>query len=56
EEATGTDYPNLMFVHGHIPQEAPEISFEGEDLNSGDGGDNYNVDDYEDMDFDEQWN
>ena len=55
EEAQGTDYPNLMFVHGQIPQEAPEITFEGEDLDLGDS-DDISVDDYEDMDFDENWN
>lgn len=55
EESRGTDYPNLMFVHGQIPQEAPEITFEGEDLDLGDGSD-YGLDDYEDMDFEENWN
>lgn len=24
EEAEGTDYPNLMFVHGQLPDTAPE--------------------------------
>ncbi len=57
EEAEGTDYPNLMFVHGQIPDEAPEKSFEAE------GFDDYNefeddldVDDYDSLDFDENWN
>jgi len=27
-----TDYPNLMFVQGQIPDEAPEKSFEAENL------------------------
>ena len=26
DEAEGTDYPNLMFVHGQIPDSAPEKS------------------------------
>ncbi|MBT8288124.1 MAG: hypothetical protein HKN00_07500 [Flavobacteriaceae bacterium] len=56
EESKGTDYPNLMYVHGQIPQEAPEISFEGEDLDSGDADGGYDLDDYEEMDFDENWN
>ncbi|MBO6880397.1 MULTISPECIES: IS1096 element passenger TnpR family protein [Winogradskyella] len=58
EEAQGTDYPNLMFVHGQIPDEAPEKIFESED-----DDDDYNefedeidVDDYSDLDFDENWN
>ena len=28
EEAQGTDYPNLLFVHGQVPGEAPEKVFE----------------------------
>ena len=56
EESQGTDYPNLMYVHGQIPQEAPEITFEGEDLDLGDGGENLDLDDYEDLDFEENWN
>ena len=57
EEAEGNDYPNLMFVHGQIPDKAPEKSFEAE------GYDDYNefeddldVDDYDNLDFDENWN
>ena len=34
EEAQGTDYPNLMFVCGQVPSEAPEKKFEAEDPNS----------------------
>tara|TARA_B100001175_G_scaffold55363_1_gene44400 strand:- start:793 stop:1293 length:501 start_codon:yes stop_codon:yes gene_type:complete len=34
EEAQGTDYPNLMFVCGQVPSEAPEKQFEAEDANS----------------------
>ena len=59
EEAQGTDYPNLMFVHGQIPDQAPEKVFEAEE----DDDDDYNefedevdVDDYSDLDFDENWN
>jgi len=58
EEADGTDYPNLMFVHGQIPDTAPEKAFEAEDF--GDDfdelDDDIDVDDYEDLDFDENWN
>lgn len=58
EEAEGTDYPNLMFVHGQIPDAAPEKAFETEDLNL--DLDNYDddldVEDYDDLDFDENWN
>ena len=27
EEAQGTDYPHLLFVHGQVPGEAPEKTF-----------------------------
>ena len=58
EEADGTDYPNLMFVHGQIPESAPEKAFETEnfddDLDEFD--DDLDVDDYSDLDFDENWN
>ncbi|RED44945.1 IS1096 element passenger TnpR family protein [Seonamhaeicola aphaedonensis] len=57
EEAESTDYPNLMFVHGQIPDTAPEFSFEseeGEDFDEFENG--YDVDDYESLDFDENWN
>ena len=58
EEAQGTDYPNLMFVHGQIPDEAPEKTFEAEDDDDpyNEFEDEIDVDDYSDLDFDENWN
>lgn len=57
DEAEGTDYPNLMFVHGQIPDEAPDKTFEAQ---SGDAFDEFendvDVDNYSDLDFDENWN
>lgn len=57
EREEGRTYPNLMFAHGQIPEEAPEKEFVAE------GGDDdldedYELDpeDYEDLDFDENWN
>lgn len=57
DEAEGADYPNLMFVHGQIPTEAPikEFSAEGDDDFDA-YNDDFDVDDYEDLDFDENWN
>lgn len=53
----GRDYPNLMFVHGQIPMEAPDKEFVAEE---NEFGDDYNsdldVDDYDDLSFDENWN
>ena len=40
EEAQGTDYPNLMFVCGQVPSEAPEKQFEAEDPNGTQDGAN----------------
>jgi hypothetical protein len=58
EEAQGTDYPNLMFVHGQIPDQAPEKVFEAEedddDLNEFE--DDLDPNDYDNLDFDENWN
>ena len=51
EEAQGTNYPNLMFVCGQVPSEAPEKQFEVEDPNSIQDG----VDDLFD-DYGESWN
>ncbi|WP_299779931.1 hypothetical protein [uncultured Formosa sp.] len=54
----GVDYPNLMFVHGQIPDEVPERNFEAEDeLDDFDEfEDDLDLDDYDNLDFDENWN
>jgi len=55
----GRDYPNLMYVHGQIPESAPEKEFKGEDegLLNGDYDDDYDNDEgYDDFEFDENWN
>lgn len=56
EEAEGTDYPNLMYVHGQIPDSAPEKNFEAENLDDLDDFDNDFMGGYDDLDFDENWN
>ncbi|MCF6295547.1 MAG: plasmid pRiA4b ORF-3 family protein [Flavobacteriaceae bacterium] len=57
EENQGADYPNLMFVQGQIPDEAPEKSFEAEESENFDEFENdLDVDGYESLDFDENWN
>ena len=50
EEAQGTDYPNLLFVCGQVPEKAPEKQFEAE---SKDG-----LDKQGDLwdDYDDSWN
>ena len=54
EEAQGTDYPNLLFVCGQVPSEAPEKQFEADQSNE--GLDGYRFDDYDELNFDEHWN
>ena len=57
DEADGTDYPNLMFVHGQVPDEAPNKQFEAENLDDfNDFEDDIDVEDYDNLDFDENWN
>ncbi|WP_456441303.1 IS1096 element passenger TnpR family protein [Psychroserpens sp.] len=61
EETEGADYPNLMFVHGQIPETAPEKMFEAENFDDDfkdefDEDDDLNLDDYDNLDFDENWN
>lgn len=50
EEAQGTDYPNLLFVCGQVPEETPEKQFEVESKDGQDKqGDLWD-------DYDESWN
>jgi len=57
EEAEGTDYPNLMYVHGQIPDQAPEKTFEAEeDDDYNEFEDDLDLDDYDNLNFDENWN
>lgn len=59
----GIMYPNLMFAHGQIPAEAPEKEFTSEKLNPDDDFDSdfdeeFDLDpeDYDNLNFDENWN
>lgn len=57
EVEEGRDYPNLMFVHGQIPLEAPDKEFVADKNEFGDDFDSdLDVDDYDDLSFDENWN
>ena len=56
EEAQGTDYPNLMFVCGQVPSEAPEKQFEADQSSFEDEDEDYRFDDYDEFNFDEHWN
>lgn len=51
------DYPNLMFVHGQLPMAAPEKEFTAEEDSFGaEFEDDLDIDDYDDLSFDENWN
>jgi hypothetical protein len=60
EEVDGVDYPNLMFVHGQIPDTAPEKVFEAEKDEFSDEfddeDDDFDINDYDNLDFEENWN
>ena len=57
QEAEGTDYPNLMYVHGQVPNQAPEKTFKAEqnedDLDE--YRDDYNSEDYDQLDYNDNW-
>lgn len=53
----GRDYPNLMFVHGQIPMEAPDKEFIADkDEFADDIDSDFDLEDYDDLPFDENWN
>ncbi|GHC54439.1 IS1096 element passenger TnpR family protein [Ulvibacter litoralis] len=65
EPEAGMMYPNLMFAHGEIPDDAPHKKYvgKGEDDEDDDVDDFYDDDefdldpeDYDTLDFDENWN
>lgn len=55
EPEEGRSYPNLMFAHGNIPDEAPDKQFVADPDASEDAMD-MDTDNYDQFDFDENWN
>jgi hypothetical protein len=51
-------YPNLMFAHGDIPDDAPEKEFVSENPEGDEMDEDIEIDpeNYEDLDFNENWN
>jgi len=51
-------YPNLMFSHGEIPDEAPDKEFKAEktDGDEDEDYDEFDHENYDDLDFKENWN
>lgn len=58
EETEGTTYPNVMFIKGQVPDDAPQKLFEADDFDDDfdEFEDDLDIDDYENLDFDENWN
>ncbi|AVI49802.1 hypothetical protein C5O00_00930 [Pukyongia salina] len=58
EAEEGRAYPNLMFAHGQIPEEAPEKEFIADDSEDEDSQDELGFDpeDFDNLDFDANWN
>ncbi len=51
-------YPNLMFSHGEIPDEAPDKEFKAEKTvgDEDEDYDEFDHENYDDLDFNENWN
>jgi hypothetical protein len=56
EAEEGRSYPNLMFAHGQIPEEAPEKEFIAEGSEDDDEEMGFDPEDLENLDFDANWN
>ncbi|WP_034920584.1 IS1096 element passenger TnpR family protein [Gillisia sp. CAL575] len=51
----GRDYPNLMYVHGQIPTDAPDKEFVA-DKNEFDDDSDLDLDNFDDLSYDDIWN
>ncbi len=59
EYDSAMEYPNTMFVHGQLPDQAPDKEFkadESDDFHDGDEEGFMDLDEYDDLGFDENWN
>ncbi len=58
EPEDGQSYPNLMFAHGDIPDDAPETEFVSDNPEGDEMDEDFEIDpeNYEDLDFNENWN
>lgn len=54
----GREYPNTMFVLGQLPDNAPEKEFKAESIDNDDfeNEEFIDLDDYDELDFNENWN
>ncbi len=57
EKEEGITYPNLLFVHGQLPDSPPQKQFEAQDTEEDlEDPDDFDLDSYDDFDFNENWN
>lgn len=56
EFENGREYPNVMFTHGQLPENAPDKEFKADDSENFDEEGFIDIDDYDEMDFNENWN
>ncbi len=58
EYEDGVEYPNVMFVHGQLPDAAPEKEFKADkdELDDFNDDEYSDIDEYDDMGFSEHWN
>jgi len=54
----GVSYPNLMFVQGQVPDQAPDVNFQAEEEETYDDEmeDDIDINDLDDLNFDQNWN
>ncbi|MDY8134017.1 IS1096 element passenger TnpR family protein [Aquimarina sp. 2201CG5-10] len=58
EYESGREYPNIMYVHGQLPDQAPDKEFVSDDpgFDENEEKDIIDLDEYDDLGFDENWN
>ncbi len=59
EYESGMEYPNVMFVQGQLPDQAPDKEFKADNAGDFDEGEEegfMGLDEYDDLGFDEHWN
>jgi len=52
----GRDYPNLMYVHGQIPTDAPDKEFVADKNEYDDDDSDLDLDNFDDLSYDDIWN
>lgn len=52
----GRDYPNLMYVHGQIPADAPDKEFVADKNEYDDDDSDLDLDNFDDLSYDDIWN